>query len=186
MNLDKAIKSRHSVKKFLKKKPDWRAIIEAIEAARYAPMAGGNFSLKFVLVDDKTKIAKIAKSCQQDFIAQAHYVVVACSKSRRTLNAYGDEMGAVYARQQAGAAIENFLLKIQDLGLATCWVGYFVEDQVKKHLSIPDDAEVEAIFPIGFEYEKPKTRKAPTEMDNILYFNEFGEKRMKPLRKFDA
>jgi len=186
MNLDKAIKSRASVRKFSSKKPDWRDIIEAIDSARYAPMAGGNFSLKFILVDDKEKIEKIAKSCQQDFISEAHYVVVVCSKTGRTLNAYGKEQGAVYARQQAGAAIENFLLKIQEFGLSTCWIGYFVESQIKRHLSIPGDVDVEAIFPVGFEYEKKRTRKEPIDMDNILYFNKFGEKRMKPLKKFNA
>jgi len=185
MNLDKAIKSRYSCRKFSSKKPDWRAIIEAIDTSRYAPMAGGNFSLKFILVDDKEKIQKIAKASQQDFISQAHYVVVACSNVGRTLNAYG-EQGKVYARQQAGAAIENFLLKIQELGLATCWIGYFAENQIKSILGIPKDIYVEAIFPIGFEFEKPRTRKEPIDLDNILYFNKYKEKRMKPLKRLNV
>ncbi len=62
MDLDKAIKSRKSVKKFKDKKPDWRDIIEVIDSMRYAPMAGNNFSLKFILVDNKEKIKKISKS----------------------------------------------------------------------------------------------------------------------------
>ena len=163
MNLDKAIKMRHSVRKFSSKKPDWRDIIEAIDASRYAPMAGGNFSLKFILVDDKNKIGKISDACQQDFIKSAHYVVVVCSNTSRTLNAYGEQAGAVYARHQAGAAIENFLLKIQDFGLESCWVGYFVEDQIKEILGIPKNLDVEAVLPVGFEFEKKRVRKAPID-----------------------
>ena len=177
---------RHSVRKFSERKPDWRDIIEAIDASRYAPMAGGNFSLKFILIDDKKKIEKIADACQQDFIKTAHYLVVFCSNPSRTLNAYGEQAGAIYARQQAGAAMENFLLKIQDFGLETCWVGYFVEDQIKDLLKIPEGTNIEAVFPVGFEYEKKRTRKMPIDMDNILYFNKFGEKRMKPLKSLDA
>jgi len=185
MNLDKAIKERHSVKKFNSKKPDWRDIIEAIDAARFAPMAGGNFSLKFVLVSDADKISEIAQACQQSFVGEVSYLVVACSIPGRTTNAYGKQ-GEVYVRQQAGAAMENFMLKLQDFGLSTCWVGYFVEDQVKRVLQIPDHVQVEAVFPIGFEFEKRRTKKTPVDMDSILFFDKYGEKRMVPLKRMNV
>ena len=151
MDFDKLVKSRASVRKFSSKKPDWRDIIECIDIARYAPTAGHNSSLKFILVSDPESIKKIAKACQQDFILSAHYVVVACSSPGRLINAYG-ESGEAYAKQQAGAGIQNFLLKIEQVGLSTCWVGYFVESQIKTALKIPGDVSVEAVFPIGFEF----------------------------------
>ena len=46
MDLDKTIKARRSVRKFKSSKPNWRDILECIDAMRYAPMAGNNFSLK--------------------------------------------------------------------------------------------------------------------------------------------
>ncbi len=177
MDLDKALKGRHSVHRFKSKKPDWRDIIESIDSARFAPMAGGNYTLKFVLVNDSEKIKKIAVECQQDFVGTVHYVVVACSKFGRTINSYGKQ-GEVYARQQAGAAIENFLLKIQEFGLSTCWVGYFVEKNVKDILEIPEDVNVEAVFPIGFEFEKKHARESKIDLDNILYFNSYGKTKM--------
>ena len=185
MELDKAIKGRSSVKKFNSKKPDWRDIIECIDVARYAPMAGGSYSPKFIIVDDPEKIKQIAEASQQHFIATAHYVVVACSNQGRTANAYGKQ-GEIYSRQQAGSAIQNFLLKIEEVGLSTCWVGYFVESQVKKTLAIPEGINVEAIFPIGFEYEKKRTRKAPIDLDRILYFNSYGQTKMNPPKKMDV
>ncbi len=178
MKLDEAIKSRKSVRKFSSKKPDWREIIECVDAARFAPMAGGNYSVKFILVDDKSKIEKLGEAAQQDFIKTAHYIVVACSNPKRTVNAYG-ERGKRYLRQQAGAAMENFLLKMQEKKLATCWVGHFVDKQVKEILDIHGDIEVEALFPIGYEYKKSKTHKAPIDLDNILYFNKYKQKKMK-------
>lgn len=185
MELKKAIQSRTSVRKFKSRKPDWRDIIEAIDAARYAPMAGSNYTLKFILVDDSEKIKKIAEAAQQDFVAQAHYIVVACSKSGRTVNAYGKE-GEKYCMQQAGAAIQNFLLKITEFGLSTCWIGYFVESQIKRTLDIPKDVDVEAVFPIGFEYEKKKTRKSNIDLDRILYFNSYGQSKMKIPKKLNV
>ena len=184
MDLDKAIKERHSVRKFKDKKPSWKKIIECMDAMRYAPMAGNNFTLKLILVDDSEKIQKIAEACQQQFINTAKYVVIACSNPALPKNSY-DEKGKMYVRQQAGAAIQNFLLKIQEVGLATCWVGSFVEEQIKRELKIPANIQVEAIFPIGFEFEKTKKR-LKIDMDTILYFNKYGNKKKKKIKKFDV
>ena len=177
MDLDKAITERHSVRKFNDKKPSWKTIIECMDSVRYAPMAGNNFTLKLILVDDSAKINKIAKACQQPFVAQAQYVVVVCSDSTRPSNAY-EKKGEVFTRQQAGAAIQNFLLKIEDAGLNTCWVGYFVEEQIKRELKIPAKIQVEAVFPIGYEDIKPRKR-LKIELDRILYFNTYKNTRMK-------
>ncbi|HJX50715.1 MAG TPA: nitroreductase family protein, partial [Candidatus Nanoarchaeia archaeon] len=67
MELDKAIQGRKSVRHFADKKPDWRDVIECVEAARFAPMAGNAYSLRFIIVDDKEKIQKIAEAAQQPF-----------------------------------------------------------------------------------------------------------------------
>ena len=179
MDLNKVMKSRHSVKKFKEKKPDWRDIIECIDAARYAPMAGGNYSLKFILVSDPVIIKQLAAASQQLFVAKAHYVVVACSNPSRTVNAYGKK-GEVYVRQQAGAAIQNFLLKVEESGLSTSWIGHFVEEEIKDALKIPEHVQVEAMFPVGYEFEKKYTRKAKIDLDNILYFNKWENDKMVP------
>src|SRR3989344_6698015 len=111
MQLQNAIQSRKSVRKFSSKKPNWRDIIEAIDSARYAPMAGNNFSLKFVMVRDEKIIQKIAEGTQQDFVGEVKFVVVICSKQDRTINAY-EKFGETFLRQQAGAAMQNFILSI--------------------------------------------------------------------------
>lgn len=185
MDLSKAIKSRKSVRKFSSKKPNWRHIIECIDTARYSPMAGNNYSLKFILVDDKEKIEKIADCAQQNFIAKAHYVLVVLSDPRRTTNAYG-ERAERYLRQQAGAAIQNFLLKIEEKGLATCWVGHFIDEEIKHALKIPSEFNLEAIFPIGYEYKKSKTRRMKIDIDRILYFEEYGRKKIKEPKKLSV
>lgn len=184
MELGKAIQSRKSVKKFSSKKPDWRDIIECIDYMRYAPMAGNNFSLKFILVDDKEKIQKISEASQQPFICQAKYIVVVCSDPSMTVKSFG-ERGKVYCRQQAGAAIEIFLLKIQEKGLSTCWIGHCAEEQIKRELKIPEKVNVEAVFPIGYEFGKQRPSRK-LELDRVLYFARYGNKKMKIPKKLDV
>ena len=184
MELDKAIHSRKSTRKFSNKKPNWRDILECIDAMRYTPMAGNNFSLKFILIDDKEKIQKISESAQQQFIAETDYVVVVYSNPSRTLNSFG-EKGKIYSRQQAGAAIQNFLLKIEEKSLATCWVGHFVEEQIKDELKIPKTSNIEALFPIGYEFKRKK-KERKIELDTVLSFNDSKTKTMKKIKKVDV
>lgn len=184
MELDKVIEQRRSVRKFRSKKPNWRDIIEAVEAARKAPLAGNLASVKFILVDDAEVIAELAEAAQQDFIAQCSYAVVVCSDKADLVRSYY-EKGDIYARQEAGAAIEQFLLKIVDLGLASCWVGAFVEGQVKTALKIPENVDVEAILPIGYEYLKGKQKSKPS-LDRILYFNTWKNQYMKKKPEIEA
>lgn len=185
MELDKAIKSRKSVRKFSSKEPDWKKIVECVDSMRYSPIAGRNCVLKIILVDNSELIWKIADACQQDFIKTSKYVVLVCSNVSRLVNVY-EEKGEIYSRQQAGASIQNFLLKLEEVGLSSCWVGYFVDEQIKKALKIPYNINIEAVFPVGFDAEKKRTRKAKIELRNIVYFNSYGDKKPKPEKKMGA
>lgn len=178
------VKKRKSVKKFAKKEPDWRAIIECIDAARYAPSTGGINHMKYILIRDKKKIQMLAELAEQDFFQNVSYVVVVCSQPSRIIDVF-PENGERFSSQQAGAAIENFLLALEEKALSTCWIGHFNERRVKGLLGIPEDSRVEALFPIGFAFkdEKPK-RKA--DLNSILYFDSWEKKKMKTFRKLDV
>jgi nitroreductase len=164
----------------MERKPDWRKIVRAIDATRFAPCAGGQFALKFILVSNEKKIAELAEAAQQDYVGSAKYVVVAVSDDSKLVRSYGDR-GVRYASLQAGAALENFWLALTEQGLVTAWVGYFYDEQVKSALGISDDMNVEAIFPIGKETKvKGSERRAKPDLDNVLYFEKWGNKKMVP------
>tara|TARA_Y100000310_G_scaffold345153_1_gene462219 strand:+ start:3026 stop:3601 length:576 start_codon:yes stop_codon:yes gene_type:complete len=182
MDLNSAIKTRKSVRRFLDRKPDWRKVVKAIDAARFAPAAGNQFALKFVFVRDKDKVKKLAEASQQSFVKQAPFAVVVVSDNAKLERSYG-EHGEKYTRQQAGAAIENFLLALNAQKLATCWIGAFVEEQVKRVLEIPDsdNLTIEAIFPVGMETRAAAGRvKSKPDLENILYFDKWKNKYMEP------
>jgi len=183
MEFDDVINERRSVRKFSNKKPDWRDIIEAIEAGRKAPLAGNIPSVKFILVDKPEIIAKLVEASQEDFVADAQYVVVVCSETSEVVRSY-DERGDKYAKQQAGAAIENFILKLTDLGLDSCWIGAFVDEQVKNALKIPEKVDVEAFFPIGYAMQAGSQKRKPS-LDRVMYFNKYKEKFMKPRKNIE-
>jgi len=182
MTLDKAIKNRHSVRSFSTKKVNWRHIIKAIDMARLAPLAGNIPTLKFLVLTEDEKIKALSDVCHQDFIGTADYVVMICSEPAQPIRSYG-KRGAKYTTQQAGAAIENFLLTITELGLGTCWVGAFDEEAVKLALQIPEKVIIEGIFPIGYEMPPKVKQKPKPSLDNVLYFNVWKNKYMKAIKK---
>ncbi len=180
MQLQEAIERRKSVRKYSRKKPDWRDVVECIDSARFAPMAGNLFSLKFILVDEEKSIQEISEACQQPFIANAHFVVVVCSDGGKTKISFG-ERSDIYLQQQAGAGIQNFLLSLTEKGLDTCWVGHFFEDKIKSILRIPENIQVEALFPIGLPTKvkgASHPKKPKTELEYILRFNYYKTKKM--------
>ncbi len=176
MEFDNAIKKRASIRIYSSKKPDIELVIEAIEAANTAPSPSNMQILRYIVVEEAEKIKQIADACQQPFIEQSQILVVVCSDSKNALRMY-DKRAKKYVTQHAGAAIENMLLKITDLGLASCWIGAFSEFIVKNTLKIPDDIEIEAIFPIGYQPKSDHTtQKKKYQLDNRLFFNIYNNK----------
>ena len=56
-------------------------------------------------------------------------------------------------------------------------------------LEIPDKMKIEAFFPIGYE-SKAKGHKSKMrqriELDSILFFEKYGNKKMRRIRKIEA
>ena len=176
MNLDKTLKTRASIRNYSDKSVKYDKIIDAIEAANLAPSPNNLSILKFIIVEDEEKINKIAQACQQLFIKKAPVVIVVCSDSKKTEIMF-DKRADKYIKQHAGAAIENFLLKITDMKLACCWVGAFSEITIKNTLKIPDNIDVQAILPIAYPHKTDKTKqKSKSNLGNIVFFEEYGNK----------
>lgn len=180
MDFNNVINKRKSVHSFRDKKVDFRDILYAIDAANKAPTAGGFYTMRYLITEDPEKIKKLAKLADQAWIAGAPAIVVACSDERTPERLYG-ERGRIYSRQQAGAAIENFLLNIVNAGLSACWVGAYDDDIMKQLLGIPGHINIEAIIPIGYEDSKKSKKKSKRErpLENSIFWEKW-ENRLRP------
>lgn len=179
MDFDGAVEKRHSVRAFKGKKASWRSAIDAIDSAIKAPFADGRCHLKFIVIEDEDTLNKIAQQCNQLWINEASFAIVVCSDDRNLESMHG-EKGKSYGKQQAGAAIENILLKVTDLGLGACWIGSFADEIMKQILKIPSHIEIEAIIPVGYEKEKPpfeKERRKREMLENVLFWEEWSNQK---------
>ncbi len=183
MDFEKVIKGRRSIRNYSDKKITSDIVMKAIEAANLAPSPGNLPVLKFIIVEDKEKITKIAQACQQPFVRTAPVLIVVCSDAKDTEKMY-DERADKYIKQNAGAAIENFLLKITDMKLASCWIGAFSDVSVKNILKIPNEIDIEAILPIAYQAKTDNTKQRPKPgLIETCYFEEWKNKYKKEVRK---
>lgn len=174
MDFNKVVEKRRSVREFLIKTPNWRKIIRAIDVARHSPAAGNLAVVRYIIVDKEKTIRDLTEACQQEFFKDVKAVVVVISEPKELKRHYG-ENSERYAHQQAGSAIANFLLAIVNEGLASCWVGHFYENKIKRLLTIPDECSVEAVLPIGYESKRGNHKKViKPDLDQIMFFNAYG------------
>jgi nitroreductase len=69
-------------------------------------------------------------------------------------------------------ALENMVIAAWSLGIGSCWIGGFQEQEVKELLAIPGDIKVVALLSLGYPAEQPapRTKKA---LEEIVHHNKF-------------
>jgi nitroreductase len=176
MDFDNLLKKRASVRNYSVESVPYRKILDAIEAASLAPSPGNLSLLRYIVIQNLETIEKIAQACQQPFISGATNVVVVCSVPKEAEIMY-DLRSSRYIRNAAGASIENFLLKVTEMGLVSCWIGAFSDLMIRSELKIPDSVEIEAILPVAYPQKGDKTKQKPKpELGNIIFFEKYGNK----------
>ena len=173
MDVFEAIKKRRSVRAYTSDEVSEEDVERLIEAARWAPSAGNIQPWEFVIVrNTETKRRLSDAALHQTFIEKAPVVIVVCANVARSSWGYGSRGSNLYCLQDTAAATENMLLVAQALGLATCWVGAFHEDEVAKVVNTPRNVRPVAIVPVGRPAKKPRVRPKRS-MREIVHYETF-------------
>ena len=163
MEFEKVIEKRRSIRKYKDTPVPKEQLIKILEAARIAPSASHRQPWHFIVVEDKEKIRKLAKSKW----AEAPAMIVGLADTEASPN---------WCSNDLGIAIEHMVLEATNLGLGTCWMGQTGrEDLIRELLDIPDKFRPVAVVPIGVpdETPSPKERKS---LDDIVSWEKFGSK----------
>jgi len=177
LDVFEAIKGRRSIRAFTSEPVSDEEVMRLIDAARWAPSAGNIQPWEFVVVRDaKIKRGLSVAALDQTFIEEAPVVIVVCANQVQSSRGYGSRGVQLYCLQDTAAATQNMLLAAHALGLATCWVGAFQEEEARKVLNIPSGVRPVAIVPVGHPAEKPMARsKRP--LSEIVHHETFGRKK---------
>ena len=159
MDLLDAIMKRRSIRKYKKQNLPQEIVEKLLESARLAPSAGNVQPWEFVVANtDKTKMGLSQGAFGQKSLQEASVVIVVCVDEKRALESYGVRGKNLYCIQDTAAAIQNLLLTACSMGLGTCWIGAFKEDEVKKVINAPLHMRPLALIPVGYPSESPDAR----------------------------
>ena len=154
---------RRSIRAFTADPVSDETVRTLLDAAMAAPSAAARDPWRFVVVRERTTLAKIADVLPNGhFIAGAALGLVVCGD----LTAAHDQQLS-YLLQDCSAAIENLLLATHVLGLGGCWLGIHPREERMRKLSdllaLP-----RSIIPVGglaigwpAERQPPRTRFNP-------------------------
>jgi len=174
MDVLEAIKGRRSIRAFKSQAVPPEIVEKLIDAARWAPSAGNIQPWEFIIVRKQEIKKRLAKAAlDQTFIEEAPVVIVVCANENRSLMGYGIRGKTLYCIQDTAAAIQNILLVAYSIGLATCWIGAFREEEAREVFKIAQGVRPVAIIPVGYSDETPSPRsKRP--LKQIVHYETFG------------
>ena len=164
-----AIKKRQSVRSYQDKEIPEEILQQILEAGRLAPSACNNQPWKFIVVKDKKLKEKLITACKnQNFVGEASVVIVGCAINPSYKMGNGEYSYTI----DLAIALEHMSLEAASLGLGTCWIGAFYQDQVKEILGVPEDVRVVALMSVGYPKELgSKTGRKP--LSEIVCYNKY-------------
>ena len=170
------IKERYSVRKYADKPIEEEKLNLILESARLAPSASNSQPWHFYVVKDKEKISALSQKMPlgtnlilNSFIAQAPVVIVATAGPIGLLRRVASYIvNKKWHYIDVAIALEHMVLTGWELGIGSCWIGWFDEKKVKKLLDIPKEEEVIDMLTLGYPKEGrlpfPKHRKGIEEI----------------------
>lgn len=172
MTVSEAIRSRQSVRSYLDKPVQQDTLDELFEAASLAPSAGNRQEWRFVAVTDPEMRMKLARAAAgQAFVGEAACVIAACAET----DGHAMRCGQLSYPIDVAIAIDHMTLRAVELGLGTCWIGAFSEDEVKKLLGIPAHVRVVELLTVGYPRDARVREKSRLEKEKIAFYGTWGK-----------
>lgn len=168
MELDEAIKSRRSIRKYNGLPVSNEDIRSMIEAAIMAPSACNNQCWRFIVIDDSGVISQIQRKGGAEFLKQVHQGILVLYDNQTDNLEYLDYI------ESASAAIENMLLKATEIGVGACWVNNLPNKRVLREiLSIPTHYDPIAMVTIGHYDRAPRNMPRKYDIDQVISYNKW-------------
>lgn len=178
MSVFKVISERYSVRNYENKIIEDEKLDLILEAARLAPSASNSQLWHFYVVKNEEKRKALAGKMPlgshlvaNSFIAEAPVVIVATAGPIDLIHRVASFIvNKKWYYLDVAIALEHMALTAWDLGIGSCWIGWFDEKKVKSLLDIPKGEEVIALLTLGYpkpgNVSLPKKRKNKEEIIN--------------------
>ena len=179
------VKSRRSIRKYLDKKVSRDNIEKCLEVARLAPSAENVQPWRFIVLDDPELLNRFTQEAfsgiylPTKFARKAPVIIVMLAKLDIFAHRIGKQIqGIHYYFIDLGIAGEHLVLQARELGLATCWIGWFHPKKVRKFLKIPKSYKIVSLMSLGYPAEEKTEVSNRLPLDKITWFNGFKDQEL--------
>ncbi|MGA7878838.1 MAG: nitroreductase family protein [Desulfoferrobacter sp.] len=148
-----AIHERRSIRHFLDAPVDRKLIMEALQAAAWAPSGLNNQPWRFALIWDNDLREKLAGLTRYSSTLRGAAVLVLVFLDRENSYDYVKDCQAI------GACIQNLLLTLHTQELGAVWIGEILKnkEKVPKILELPERLELMAVVAVGHPAHRNQT-----------------------------
>ena len=150
MTFQELAKNRYSVRSFRETPIATEHMDLILEAGRVAPTACNFQPQKIYVARSAEAREKLASVCRCTFGAPV-ILVVGYDRTRDWKNKLMP--GLTSGETDAAIVCTHMMLQAADLGIGSCWVGYFNPEQVAEVLDLPENITVTALLPMGYPAE---------------------------------
>ena len=150
MTFQELAKNRYSVRSFRENPIEKEHMDLILEAGRVAPTACNFQPQKIYVARSAEAREKLASVCRCTFGAPV-ILVVGYDRTRDWKNKLMPDLTS--GETDAAIVCTHMMLQAADLGIGSCWVGYFNPEQVAEVLGLPENITVTALLPIGYPAE---------------------------------
>lgn len=172
------VRSRRSIRRYLDKPVEREKILTCIEAARLAPSADNVQPWRFLIIDDPKLKAQYAKKVFSgiysisNFAKKAPVLILILARLDIIANRIGKQIQNIqFYLLDIGIAGEHVVLQAQELGLRTCWIGWFNIRRARKLLKIPRKYKIVSMLAMGYSEKRPSKEKKRKKLEEIAWFN---------------
>jgi len=176
MSVLESIKNRRSVRKYSDKPVEPEKLAALLEAARLAPSACNAQPREFVAFNEREAKNKFCEAVftgiysNTKFAAAAPVIIAVISNKGNWSSRVGNVVcqTSFYMIDQ-GISTGYLTLAAQELGLGTCYIGWFDHKKAAKFLNLPGGSKVELVLSVGYPDEAPTPRPRKAAEDVIFY-----------------
>ena len=150
MTFQELAHARYSVRSFQDRPIEEEHLNLILEAGRVAPTACNFQPQKIYVAKSAESREKLASVCRCTFGAPV--ILVVCYDRERD---WKNKLMPGYESGETDAAIvcTHMMLQAFELGIGSCWVGYFNPQTVAETLGLPENVTVSALLPMGYPAE---------------------------------
>ncbi|MFA9377213.1 MAG: nitroreductase family protein [Lachnotalea sp.] len=176
-----AIENRRSIRKYKNIEIESEKINDLLNCARLAPSGSNTQSASYIIVNDEDNRRKLAKAShnQEWMMAAPTFIVCVADICCRLKEEEGLIIGEGSSQEEVkqiirdtAIAAEHIVIEASHLGLGSCYVAWFKQEQIRPLLHIPSDKYVVCILTLGYPDESPKPRPRK-RLDELVHYEKW-------------